>query len=158
MSLTTVMAKVTGRTPTHAVGNDQERYITYMDVPILPTAPIEVGSRVRVIYLEPKPREVARTPNHRREPKYTAYTSDVRGTIIGIRTMEKEVVEFVLRNENEESKTRYAYMAVPYEEGATVRLSLAMKAWRWLMLALVPVPWTRKIPTEPLSAMEWTPM
>ncbi|KAJ8502107.1 hypothetical protein ONZ51_g161 [Trametes cubensis] len=158
MTFITVMARVNGRTPTHTGRGDQDRYVTYLDVPILPTSPIEVGSQVRVVYLEPKPREVARTPNHQREPKYTAYTSDVRGTVIGIRAVDAEVTEFILENANEDSKTKYAYMAIKHDEGTTVCLSLGMRVWRWLTLALTHAPPTRKIPIEPLSAMEWNPM
>ncbi|KAI0657001.1 hypothetical protein C8Q70DRAFT_1056246 [Cubamyces menziesii] len=158
MSIITVLAKVSGRAQTHTEDDEPEFHTTYLDVPILPTAPIQVGSRVRVVYLEPKPRDLGRTRNYRNEPKYVAYTSDIHGTVIGVRAMEEKITEFVLVNENEASRTRYAYMAVPHIEGTTVRLPLWLRVVRWFVLAAVAPPSTRQIPIEPLAAMEWNRM
>ncbi|KAI0654340.1 hypothetical protein C8Q70DRAFT_926078 [Cubamyces menziesii] len=155
MTPITLLAKVSGRTQSHPTHVDRNPNITYLEAPILPTSPLEVGSRVQVVFLEPKSRSIARSMNYRNEPKYNAYTSDIRGRIVGIRAMEAEVTELVLKNDNAESSTEFAYVAIPHLEGTTVRLSTWMKVVRWIVITLSPR--TRRIPIEPLTAMEWTP-
>ncbi|KAJ8490051.1 hypothetical protein ONZ51_g2531 [Trametes cubensis] len=143
MNHITALARVVGRTRSYPWLEDREMEVAFLDVPILPTSPIELGSYVCIAILEPKPPTVARMANYRDEPRYTAYTSDIRGRIIGIRAMEPEVTEFVLKNDNDDLNTKYAYVAVPHVEGTMVCLPWWARVVRWTLHALDLVAQTR---------------
>lgn len=66
--------------------------------------------------------------------------------MVGIRAIEGPVVEFVVRNEEEWSRTDYAYLSVPFIQGQTTHVSLWDRVLRAATTQLA-FP-TRHIPLE----------
>ncbi|KAI0654322.1 hypothetical protein C8Q70DRAFT_925991 [Cubamyces menziesii] len=153
MTHITVYAKVRGAAPSIPPGEGRVPENTYLDVVVLPTAPITIGSHVRVCTLEARPRTIARPRPGSNIPKYTATAANIHGTVIGIKGLEEHVTELVLENEDRWSRTQFAYLAVPHVEGVTICLT---PVWRTIRETLVPVmPKTRRILIEPLAEVEW---
>ncbi|KAI0656072.1 hypothetical protein C8Q70DRAFT_922230 [Cubamyces menziesii] len=151
--LISILTKRRGETPTHALRDAGQTVITHLDMPIIPTAPMEIGSNVQVYDLELNPRDAVRHQRGEEEAKYLARPTDILGEIIGVRTAEAEVTELVLKNKNKQSKIKYAYIAIPHIEGVTICLPTWAKIVRWIASKLTPQ--TRRIPLEPLSTLRW---
>ncbi|KAI0360085.1 hypothetical protein OH77DRAFT_1359654, partial [Trametes cingulata] len=127
---TTIYARERGSAPAK-VEEGKETKVAYLDVPIAPCEPIHVGQKARILLLSPCdelfPSEEETTTHY-----YTAEDVGLWGTVVGIRVVEENMVEFILENENIKSATAYAYLAVARREGLTVR----MPPWtRWLSMA-----------------------
>lgn len=143
MIITTILAKERGAAPAEDPFRPT-RTITYFDVPIAPLVPLHVGQAVHILSLFPCnglfPGE-GESP-----PRYTAFDSGVRGRVIGVRAMDKNITEFVVRNEAEWAREAYAYLAIKHIQGTTVKLG----AWRALLRSTIqkPGPATRDIPLE----------
>lgn len=120
-SSNTILAKERGAAPT---GNQIRRgaAITFYDVCRTPKTPIHVGQKIHIHALLSctalfQGGEGAPT-------RYTAFDTGIGGTVLGIRAIEGSVVEFVVRNEEEWSRTEYAYLSVPFIQGRTTNISL----------------------------------
>ncbi|OJT14556.1 hypothetical protein TRAPUB_8889 [Trametes pubescens] len=143
MSITTVLAKGRGEAP----AEDPLRpslTITFFDVPIVPRTPLHVGQLVHVLSLKPCD---GLFPGEGEKPqRYIAYDSGIMGRIVGIRSMEENITEFVVRNEAEWAREAYAYLAIKHIPGVTVKLG----AWKALLRSTIrrPAKATRDIPIE----------
>ncbi|KAI0335405.1 hypothetical protein GY45DRAFT_1240832 [Cubamyces sp. BRFM 1775] len=154
MAHITIYAKVRGTTPSNPSGEGRRLENTYLDVVMLPTAPIAIGSHVRVCTLEARPRTIARPRPGSNVPKYMATVANIHGKIVGVKGFEEFVTELVLENEDGWSRTQFAYLAIPHVEGVTVSLT---PAWQTIRATLVPfMPKTRRILIEPITDIEWT--
>ena len=152
-NLITVLTKPRGKTQTLALYEQEPTEIVYLDVPIIPTSPITLGSSVQIYALELNPRRSFSAHESCDDAKYMARPMNIHGTIMGVRTMDPEVTELVLRNNDEQGKIKYAYISLPHVEGVTIRLPMWMRLLRWIVVKLVPR--TRRIPLEPLAALRW---
>ncbi|KAI0334082.1 hypothetical protein GY45DRAFT_1382800 [Cubamyces sp. BRFM 1775] len=151
MPHTTILALVRGRTLSHKIQSSRILDIVYLDVIFPPTAPLELGAKVQVCTVEKQDPTAENIRSN--APKFTAQQSDVFGTLVGIRSMEAEVTELILRNEDEWSATEYAYLAIPHVEGLTLSFPWWLRALRWLLKPLLPD--TRRIPLEDLDWVGW---
>ena len=128
----TALAHVRGRTPTLRQDRSRITDVMYLDAPIKPTAPIHIGARVRICLLTLNEEAMSQTSDEddraERAPKYYAETSNVSGMITRIRALEAGITEFIIENENRNSTTDYAYLAIPHVEGVTVALPLWLRA------------------------------
>ncbi|KAH9898258.1 hypothetical protein C8Q73DRAFT_663998 [Cubamyces lactineus] len=148
---TPIFAQTRGRTLAHHIHSSRIRDIVYLDVLLVPETPIGIGSKVQIHTLEQLDRTALNARGN--EPKYIAHHSDIEGTVTGIRTMEADYVELILKNEDKWSATEYAYLAMAYEEGLTVALPWWVVLARWLLRPFLPN--TRRIPLEDPEAVEW---
>ncbi|KAI0659795.1 hypothetical protein C8Q70DRAFT_981338 [Cubamyces menziesii] len=155
-----VLAKLRGRAPVSRANSSRITDVMFLDLPILPTAPIRLGSRVYVCILTPS--EEAQNGalddedegNH--APRYLAESTNIAGRVTGIRAMEATLTELAIRNEVGESKTEYAYLTIPHLEGITVSLPLWMRILRWILRPLLAN--TRQLPIEPFNSLRWKPV
>ncbi|OJT03431.1 hypothetical protein TRAPUB_5850 [Trametes pubescens] len=119
--------------------------ISLFDVVIAPRIPIQVGQRVQLLALDPCddlfPSRSLPTCSH-----YTTMETGVIGVVEGIRAMEEEVIEFVVKNNNSTSSTTHALLAVQRIQGKTVKISLWERV-RHALLAPHP-PTLRKVLLE----------
>ncbi|EIW58572.1 uncharacterized protein TRAVEDRAFT_47713 [Trametes versicolor FP-101664 SS1] len=130
-----------GNAPADLPFCNQIRDVAFHDIAISPTRPLEVGLRVRIHVLRPRHgREVlAEDPDDpHTTPRYRAESADIAGPIVGIRTLELAVTEFIVQNEIYRSTVEHAYLSVPHLHGLTVRLGM----WHWIartvLLPLLP--------------------
>ncbi|KAH9856126.1 hypothetical protein C2E23DRAFT_857165 [Lenzites betulinus] len=126
-----ILVKVRGMAPTHNPRNVAWKHIIWCDVVIAPPAPIAVGQRVvlkKVNGFDESPG--AEEINW---DDLETVDLDVEGEIVGIRTIEKEVVEFVVRNDKKRAMTELAYLTIENSPGETVILD----GWDWLALKLI---------------------
>lgn len=79
-------------------------------------------------------------------PGYTSEPAGVEGEIVGIRTMELAITEFIVKNDDYRSTIGFAYLSIQHVQGATVRLDLWRLTLRTLLLPFLPH--TRHIPLD----------
>lgn len=145
MESITVYTKTRGRAPACLPNSDRILDVAFLDVAFPPPVPLKIGQHVRINTLTLRgdqgpihyPGEVV---------AYTSESADIAGRIIGIRSMEKAVTEFVIKNEIYHSQTEHAYLAVPHIEGLTVSLNV----WQWIARSILSpiLPDTRRIPFD----------
>lgn len=142
----TAYALERGRAPALLPHRTRCRSIAYYDVVILPSAPLSIGQRVKIYTLAPIARPGCEGIEDGEQKWYKARPADVEGEIIGIRTMELAVTEFILKNEVNQSLVEHAYLTVQHIQGETVLLD----AWRRIArtLALPILSHTRHVPVE----------
>ncbi|KAH9891233.1 hypothetical protein C8Q73DRAFT_667175 [Cubamyces lactineus] len=144
MTSTPVYTIIRGRAPAnrHEAGRIMD--VTYHDIIIAPKSPLRLGQTVQVYNLELHPDH----PTLRcQEPKqYMASRTDIKGEIVGIRAVEKDLVELIVKNALMRSATMYAYLTIPYQEGTTITLGKWMWAAVWLARRLLRE--TRRVPLE----------
>lgn len=142
----TVHAIERGRAPALLPRQLRLRSIAYYDIVVPPAAPLSIGQRVKVNTLTVIEDPVGDATEIGSQRWYRSSPADVEGEIIGIRTVELAVTEFILRNEVNQSLVEHAYLAIQHIEGVTVRLGL----WRRIVrtLALPVLAHTRHVPLE----------
>ncbi|KAI0327203.1 hypothetical protein GY45DRAFT_1257504, partial [Cubamyces sp. BRFM 1775] len=115
------------------------------DVTITPAKPLHVGGRVRLMRLDNRP-----DPSHgdyiRVGATCTVEDTGIEGDIIGIRAVERKMVEFVVRNEKDWSMTELAYLSVRRSRGVTIELGALMNFLLWVLGWCLVV--GREVPTE----------
>lgn len=141
----TIHAIERGRAPSNLPRSTRILETAHFDVVVAPTIPIHVGQRVQIHSLTPKSTPASLESGRRAQNWYTSTPTDIAGRVVGVRTMELAVTEFIVLNEEHQSLVEYAYLTVQHVEGVTV----AMEAWRRLVrTALLPIlPHTRHVPT-----------
>ncbi|EIW61238.1 uncharacterized protein TRAVEDRAFT_44059 [Trametes versicolor FP-101664 SS1] len=112
-----------------------------LDVVIPPPSPLRVGARVVIHSLTGCSPQGARG-----QAEYNAERTGVEGPIVGVRSMELAVTEFIVKNDNLNSTTNYAYLTIQHRQGVTVQL----EAWRWVWrtLSLPFLHHTRHVPLD----------
>lgn len=140
---TTVLAKHKGNDPTEGQHHPIAAVVAYYDIPIPPRTPLRVGQRVNIHTLHDNSDLCTEMPE---TPQYFATEAGVEGEITGIRAMEANITEFVVKNEVAFSDVTHAVLAVKHIEGVTVRLGV----WKRILRATVlrPLPDTRSVPLE----------
>ncbi|EIW64972.1 uncharacterized protein TRAVEDRAFT_16879 [Trametes versicolor FP-101664 SS1] len=121
----------------------------HYDIPIMPRIPLYVGLLVRVIPIQPTTPAAGESPDEdprTAPPTYTAAATSVAGKIIGIRTLERNTVELVVKNDDISTRTAYAYLTVHHAEGKTVHLPLGLRAIRAVSRPFLQK--TRDVPIE----------
>lgn len=143
-----ILAKERGGTPTGTPARPGT-VITHYDAVVTPRAPIGVGDRVHIYALIPTRHSSTQAPRSN-TPAYTAYDTGIAGTILKIRVMEGSTIEFIVRNENEWSRTTYAYLAIQDIQNTTVRVDVWTRLWHAInhFPLLSPITETRRIPLE----------
>lgn len=143
-----ILAKERGGTPTGTPARPGT-VITHYDAIITPRTPIGVDDRIHIYALIPARHSGAQGARND-TPAYTAYDTGIAGTILKIRVMEGSTVEFVVRNENEWSRTTYAYLAIQDIQDTTVRVDMWTRLWHAVTRSPLfsPIPETRRIPLE----------
>lgn len=131
-----------GRTLTHLSRSVRPAAeIAILDVVTPPTTPLSVGLKIAV-------HTVTRWRNGDGtiSEQYAAEPAGIVGRIVGIRTVELAVTEFVVSNDDLSSPIEQAYLSVQHIHGVTVDLG----AWRTILrtLALPILNHTRHVPLD----------
>lgn len=92
------------------------------DVPICPDEPLRVGLYVKLRALAPQAYRPPYLPME--APRFDTYDPHVEGRIVGVSLIEEHTAEFVVRNECWWNPVAYAYIAVQYLPGLTVKLQV----------------------------------
>ncbi|OJT08740.1 hypothetical protein TRAPUB_350 [Trametes pubescens] len=146
---TIIYALERGRVPTSMPRSSRILENVNFDVAIAPPVPLRIGMAVDIHVL----RRI--TPqaynNEEEETRYAAEPADITGTIIGIKSLELAITEFIVKNEDNWAMTDVAYLSVPHVRGVTVYLGLAHSIARTLLLPLLPH--TRHIALEDAAAV-----
>ncbi|KAI0650252.1 hypothetical protein C8Q79DRAFT_886907, partial [Trametes meyenii] len=117
-----------GGAPASTPGEYRMVDVSFYDV-ALPSLPMEVGQWVKIVKIkEGQEYSPLVAENH-----YRTQETGIEGSIIGVKAVERDLVEFVVRNETPRSIISHAYLAVPRMEGVTVRLEW----WRRILWALL---------------------
>ncbi|KAL1948372.1 hypothetical protein VTO73DRAFT_12447 [Trametes versicolor] len=146
MNPTLVLGIQRGSAPANIPNKSRSFYADQIDVVIPPKTPLRVGARVKIYSIEEISDPFGRDDEEGTHRTYQAEPLGVEGTITGVRAMEREVTEFVVRNENPRSATAYAYLAIEHTQGKTVYFECWRRVLRWLMMPTLDT--TRRIPTE----------
>ncbi|EIW52962.1 uncharacterized protein TRAVEDRAFT_53386 [Trametes versicolor FP-101664 SS1] len=143
MIITTILAKERGAAPAED-SLCPTPTAKHFDVPIVPRVPLHVGQMVHILSLFPC--NGLFPGKGEKPPRYTAFDSGVWGKVVEIKSMDRNITEFVVRNEAKWAKEAYAYLAIKHIEGTTVSLG----KWRTLLRSTIqrPAPATRDIPLE----------
>ncbi|KAJ8495235.1 hypothetical protein ONZ51_g1807 [Trametes cubensis] len=156
MAPTIALAKFRGRTPSYPIHGGRILDTVYLDVPAIPTSPFRVGDEIHVYCLKTKPKN-RNSPAD--DSKYEIHPTDIRGRIVGFRTMDSETTEMVMKNDDPLSTTEYAHMTVPHIHNVTTTLPIWLRIVRWLALKLGLLPMTtRRIPVERIAVTAETEM
>ncbi|KAH9853763.1 hypothetical protein C2E23DRAFT_727540, partial [Lenzites betulinus] len=97
-----------------------------------PLHPVRVGGRVRCHRLS----SILAPPDT--PERYISKRPEVVGEVIAIRGMEQDTTEFVVRNQNTSTTTKFAYLTVPHVPGVTVQLTWLQRAVRFLLTRFLP--------------------
>ncbi|KAI0646195.1 hypothetical protein C8Q79DRAFT_926221 [Trametes meyenii] len=140
--MTTIYARCRGEAPALPPGEFRMVDVKFFDVVVPPTLPMTVGQWVRVNKIVENQEYSPLVANNHCRTKW----SGVEGPIIGVRTIERSLVEFVVKNETPRSLVSHAYVAIPWIEGVTTRLEW----WRRALWTLVgwTIPQVRAVITE----------
>ncbi|KAI0329236.1 hypothetical protein GY45DRAFT_1212320, partial [Cubamyces sp. BRFM 1775] len=108
------------------------RDVTYLDVVVPPPTPLRVGQTVTISALRDRyttPRAQLQATRH-----LIANPLELEGRIVGVRSLERKMIELIVSNNHATSTTAYAYLAAPLALGTTVDLgpwgNLAVRALR----------------------------
>ncbi|EIW57567.1 uncharacterized protein TRAVEDRAFT_21144 [Trametes versicolor FP-101664 SS1] len=146
MQTITIHAIERGRAPSSLPRSARELEIAHFDVIIPPTIPLRVGQSVRVNSLT-EAREAGNVEREAYTPAwYESTATGIEGRVIGIRTMELAITEFIIRNNDRLSLVEHAYLSIQHVQGITVHLGLWQNIGRTLLLPFLPH--TRHIPIE----------
>ncbi|OJT01593.1 hypothetical protein TRAPUB_7935 [Trametes pubescens] len=133
MNSVTIFTKERGRAPSSLPRNSCISEIAFLDVTIPPPLPLHVGQHIRAHVL---------TKRHARDgslvPGYISEPAGVEGVIVGIRTMELAITEFIVKNDDYKSTIEYAYLTIQHIQGVTVNLDIWRRALRTFLLPLLP--------------------
>lgn len=140
-----ILAKERGGTPTGTPARPGT-VITHYDVVVTPRTPIRIGTSVHIYALIPARSPTRSRENTRNNSAYTAYDTGIVGEILRIRVAEGSTIEFVVKNENEWSRTTYAHLAIQDIQGTTVQVDLWTRLWH--AITRFTSPGTRHIPLE----------
>lgn len=142
----TVHAIERGVAPSNLPRNTRISHTVYLDMVILPPTPLHVGMRVEVNTLMRTENPGGGGGDWAAQKWYKSRPADIVGEIVGIRTMELAITEFVILNEVPQSLTKHAYLTVQHAEGITVTMDI----WRRIArIALLPfLTHTRHVPIE----------
>ncbi|KAH9851465.1 hypothetical protein C2E23DRAFT_860636 [Lenzites betulinus] len=113
----TILVRVRGTAPTYNPKCLAWKHVAWCDVAIAPPNPITVGQRVALRKLRGRDE----CPSDEDEPVGEPSSTDlgIEGRVREARTIEKEVVEFVVENENESSMTELVYLTVEHRLAET---------------------------------------
>lgn len=122
--VSTIIVRERGQAPTYNPANMAWKYAAWFDVAVVPKTPITIGQRVKMRGItgvdEGQDDEEA-------EPLPTrASDLGVEGYVEGIRTLEKNTAEFVVKNEIEWSMIELVYLTV---ELTAETVALSWKHW-----------------------------
>ncbi|KAH9851956.1 hypothetical protein C2E23DRAFT_731961 [Lenzites betulinus] len=143
-TLNIIFATKRGSAPRHDPATCVWRRVEWYDVALKPSTPIEVGQKVRII--STREAKDAYGEESRDATVYTASDTGVEGWVTRIRTMEKNTVEFVVRNEVEWMTTEIVYLTAELKQDEMVRLSLLQRAIHAITMWWTPT--TRWVRTE----------
>ncbi|KAI0334320.1 hypothetical protein GY45DRAFT_1377719 [Cubamyces sp. BRFM 1775] len=144
MDVVDLYIKKRGEAPVDTRRRESRRNIILGDATIPPPTPLKLGRNVHLYTIE---------EYHHPYPTYTqgitqyiAEDTEVRGTVVHVRMVEKGTVDVVVRNSNEQSRTKFAYITIPY----TANVTIALDGWRWILyhVAQPLLAETRKIALE----------
>ncbi|KAI0360311.1 hypothetical protein OH77DRAFT_671078 [Trametes cingulata] len=141
---TTIYAKRRGSAPSVGESGEEAR-VLYLDVTIVPSEPLHVGQRIKILSLTSCD-ELFPSEEETEVRYYTAKDIGVWGTVVRLRVEEEKVAEFVLKNDNIQSDVTHAYLAVPRREGLTIWTPLWRRIWGAVLGG--PSGATRTIPIE----------
>ncbi|KAI9056271.1 hypothetical protein FKP32DRAFT_1607850 [Trametes sanguinea] len=144
-SATAILGRVRGQANALLPLSPDEAIVAYFDIPIPPKTPIKIGDRVKLFSLTPCNYLLPHEEDGR--PRYTAKPTGIEGTVVAFVPREGNLVELVLRNENERSTVTHASMTIEHVNGVTTQLGLAARLLRWLLSFLITT--TRIVPLEP---------
>ncbi|KAL7277487.1 hypothetical protein ACG7TL_008408 [Trametes sanguinea] len=144
-SANTILARVRGQAKALLPHIAEESTVALLDSPIAPKKPIRVGDRVRIFSLIPCEHLFPDMEDER--PRYIARNSGIEGTVTGVRPAEKNIVELVVRNENERSTITHACVTIAQVHGVTTQLSLILRIFLWLATLFTSA--IRDIPLQP---------
>ncbi|KAL1945537.1 hypothetical protein VTO73DRAFT_2388 [Trametes versicolor] len=143
---TPILSKERGRVPISQLHGGHLTENVQFDVTAIPRTPLHIGIAVHIIALTELPNPFADEYNEE-APCYHAQPTEIEGRIVAIRVMEREITEFVVKNENTRSTTKYAYLTVEHDQGVTVHLNMWRRALRYILLPFLLK--TRYAPVEP---------
>lgn len=141
---TAINARERGGAPTHTSAHAGISVVFY-DVINTPSTPLHIGQRVQLFALLPCNNRFP-FDNENSQPRYSAYDTGIKGTIVGIRSMDAAITEFVVRNESDRSSATYAHLSVEHIQGITVRIGLWTQIVRLVLLLFLTA--TCRIPLE----------
>lgn len=133
-----------GRAPSNLPRSARAFETAHFDVVLIPVAPIHVGQEVQIFSLEARSTPNVMERRQRAQPEFTAIPTGITGRVVGIRTMELAVTEFVVRNEADQSLVDFAYLTVQHAEGTTVTMETWRRIARTILLPILPH--TRHVP------------
>ncbi|KAL1944956.1 hypothetical protein VTO73DRAFT_2576 [Trametes versicolor] len=151
---TPILSKERGRVPISQPRGGRYTENVHFDVTAVPRTPLRIGLRVHIIALTELPNPFTDEYNTD-APCYHAEPTEIEGRIIAIRAMEKEITEFVIKNEHDRSTTKYAYLTVEHDQGVTVHLNTWRRAMRHILLPFLLK--TRYAPVEPDAMIAASP-
>lgn len=143
---TTVHALERGRAPASLPRSSRVLETAHFDVIIPPATPLHIGQTVRVNALTEANELGINGLGGNVQPWYTSTPADIEGRIVGIRTLELAVTEFIVLNEVKTSLVEHAYLTIQHAQGTTVALDIWRSAVRTILLPLLPH--TRHVPIE----------
>ncbi|KAI9069303.1 hypothetical protein FKP32DRAFT_1671482 [Trametes sanguinea] len=114
------------------------------DLTVIPRVPLKVGNRARILVLESCDDFFPLATDGR--PRYEAKDAGVEGTIVAMKPIGNNLVEFVMRNEEEGSSVSHAYIVTEHAQNLTTELTLCERIL--VKLATYLTPPTRNVPME----------
>ncbi|KAI0645433.1 hypothetical protein C8Q79DRAFT_872946, partial [Trametes meyenii] len=123
-----IYTRYRGGAPASPPGEYRRVDVGFYDV-ALPSLPMEVGQWVEIVKIkEGQEYSPLEAENHYRTQK-----TGIEGPIIGVKAVESDLVEFVVRNETPGAIVSHAYLTVPKIDGVTMHLEW----WRRVLWAMV---------------------
>lgn len=121
-----------GRLPKANNTGARYRDMACYDVIVIPDAPLKIGERVEI-----RPITEVEGRNGRNGIQgarhYVVERAEVKGKIVGIRAMEKEVTEFIVKNDEWMETAEHALVSVQHVQGVTVDLGWWGRLVRWAL-------------------------
>ncbi|KAI0716320.1 hypothetical protein C8Q76DRAFT_794648 [Earliella scabrosa] len=97
--------------------------IFHYDIPVLPSRPLEIGLRVRLLALSNVRFHAPTSYGGRTIRRYDTYDQGIQGPIVKVVDHAIRWVTFAVYNEVPESPITYAYITAPYLQDLTVRIT-----------------------------------
>ncbi|KAH9850141.1 hypothetical protein C2E23DRAFT_861420 [Lenzites betulinus] len=143
----TVYVRERGRAPTSHPTNGTLTSVAYYDMVTIPSEPVRVGAYLKIKTLREVPTPFA-VPQ-----RYSPEEPGVEGTVVSLRAMDREVVEFVVKNGVPWSTTEFAFLAAPHIPGITTRLTIVQWILHFILCTFL-MGETRRIPNLPRTAVD----
>ncbi|KAI0323258.1 hypothetical protein GY45DRAFT_1213382, partial [Cubamyces sp. BRFM 1775] len=121
---------IRGGAPANKRGVGEVMDVTYLDLAIPPPVPLSIGQTVVASALVDHPQTPAAQPLTNK--RFIAKPMDLEGTIEGVKSLERNVIELVVSNRSDTSTTLYAYLAMPLSLGTILDLGMWRNAAIWL--------------------------